>query len=164
MTATRLPSTAIAAALVEDETGDLAGTLYDAGIAYRLEVADLPRGKAAERDALIAAAIPNRTTGRRPGTTRVEVTYRVPNIGDTPSYVDTVELDVLGVTARVIGFGGGILIGDAGELPIRAIPLSTIDAIEPIHPAARVIGFGGEVASHRACGQHDRPLPCLECE
>lgn len=63
--------------------------------------------------------------------------------------------------ARVIGFGGGILIGDAGELPIRAIPLSTIIALEPVHPKPSTIDQ--LVEAGEACGQHDRPLPCVEC-
>lgn len=130
-----LPSAAIAAALEADETGDLAGAFIDAGMTYRLDVADLPRN-ARERDELIAAAIPNRELGNTTGTVRVRVTYRVPGVGDAAAYDTTDELDVVGVSARVIGFGGAILVAFADELPVRCIPTSTIIAIEPVLPSS----------------------------
>lgn len=120
--------------LEEDETGDLAGQLFDAGIRVPLPLEELRvrNLRAHERDRLLAAAIPNRSTGASYGTTRLRVTYRVPNVGDRHSYDETIDLDVVGISARVMGFGGGALVGMADELPVRVIPTSTILSIEPL--------------------------------
>jgi hypothetical protein len=120
-----LPSVAIAAALDADTTGDLAGHLHDSGVGYVLNASDLPR-KPADRDRILRAAIPNRDSGRVNGTTRVRVTY------GTPEGPETVDLDAIGVSGPVRGFGGAILVGYAEELPVVAIACSTIVSLEPL--------------------------------
>lgn len=133
-TCSNLASVLVVELLEDGETGDEAGELLDAGVSGRLDVTTLRLPRASERDQLLAAAIPNRATGGTYATTRVRVTHRIPNVGDTPSRTETIDLDVVGISGRVIGFGGAVLTGFRvdGELPVVSIPTSAILAIEPI--------------------------------